>query len=497
MRHGGALPQPEKRPSLRRRNPGDRGRRAECRNGTRRARARADVCLRSRARGGDPASATNRNPALRPIDQIHGPAPQRQPRQSLGGIRTDEMDGQGFMNFRAAKLSVPATAALTANGASRPFFQRLALLFLLCSALCAPRSALATNVRLGPFTNSITLAADTNAVILYSVSGPTANADGSFTTIGLPKRIYPTADGSITNALAAGNWLATNAFIAPGIVFRVPTDNGPTVYRMYDLRISGYNTFVTVYLTNGAAGSVTYDTITNAQGGASLLATNLPSLTNGFIRLLDATNVSAATSLSYSNALYSDYTTRIAVLSALSITNLYPTNAPGVTWVAGRGYISTNYDALGTALAIGAASTNYTIGASNALFALHSLSISNLFATNAAGVTYAGGRGYISTNYDALGAALAIGSASTNYTLSASNTLFALQSLALTNAFSTNAAGVSFENGRVYVSTNYEASGSAAAIGAAGTNYTLAASNNLYSAITIGGINAVTATNID
>src|SRR5581483_1663685 len=91
---------------------------------------------------------------------------------------------------------------------------------------------------------------------------------------------------------------------------------------------------------------------------------------------------------------------------SLDLTNAFATNAAGVTYSGGRAYISTNYDALGTALAIGAAGTNYTLAASNTLYALHTLSISNLFATNVAGVTYSSGRGYISTNYDALGAAL-------------------------------------------------------------------------------------------
>lgn len=73
------------------------------------------------------------------------------------------------------------------------------------------------------------------------------------------------------------------------------------------------------------------------------------------------------------------------------------------------------------------ANTNQLFVTSNALAAANSLAITNLFATNAAGVSYSGGRGYISTNYDALGAgttaALAIGLANTNFTILTSNGL--------------------------------------------------------------------------
>src|SRR6185437_16850837 len=215
-------------------------------------------------------------------------------------------------------------------------------------------------------------------------------------------------------------------------------------------------------------------------GGVPLLSTNLPALTNGFIGKTDATNISQFFSNTSSNSLYSDYTTKIAVLSALSLTNAFATNAAGVSYSGGRIYISTNYDAVGTALAIGAAGTNYANGISNTFIALHGLSLTNAFATNAAGVTYSAGRAYISTNYDALGTALAIGAAGTNYANGISNALIVLHGLSLTNIFATNVAGVSVSGQQAFVSTNYDAIGAALAIGAAGTNYTLAASNTLY-----------------
>jgi len=375
---------------------------------------------------------------------------------------------------RAAKISVLAIAAHSTHTARRTLFSGLAVLFLL-----GLWTANAAQVRIGPFTNSVTAEADTNVVRIIPISGPVANADGSFTTIGVPLRVTPTADGSITNTLAQNNYLATNAYLGQGIVFRVPLDSGPTVYSMYDLRISGYNTFVTI---GGGSNTnpPTFNGITNALGGVPLLSTNLPALTNGFIGKTDATNISQFFSNTSSNSLYSDYTTKIAVLSALGLTNAFATNAAGVSYSGGRIYISTNYDALGTALAIGAAGTNYANGISNAFIALHGLSLTNAFATNAAGVTYSAGRAYISTNYDALGTALAIGAAGTNYANGISNALIVLHGLSLTNIFATNVAGVSVSGQQAFVSTNYDAIGAALAIGAAGTNYTLAASNTLY-----------------
>src|SRR6185312_13923521 len=159
----------------------------------------------------------------------------------------------------------------------------------------------AAQVRIGPFTNSVTAEADTNVVRIIPISGPVANADGSFTTIGVPLRVTPTADGSITNTLAQNNYLATNAYLGQGIVFRVPLDSGPTVYSMYDLRISGYNTFVTI---GGGANTnaPTFDNITNALGGLPIFTTALPALTNKFITLVEATNTANALTLSSSNA---------------------------------------------------------------------------------------------------------------------------------------------------------------------------------------------------
>jgi hypothetical protein len=207
------------------------------------------------------------------------------------------------MISRAAKIS-PAIAAHATHAARRPFKSSRAVLSLTCCrrlagslvlmlalGLGTARSAL---VRIGPFVNGTTMEADTNVIKVIALSGPVANADGSFTTIGLPLRLTPTADGSITNSLAQNNWLATNAFLGTGIAFRVPLDSGGTVYSMYDLRISGYNTFVTV--TNGPGGTnlPTFNQLTNIFFGTPIVQSNLPALTNKFITLLEVTNAQLA-----------------------------------------------------------------------------------------------------------------------------------------------------------------------------------------------------------
>lgn len=101
------------------------------------------------------------------------------------------------------------------------------------------------------FTNSVGQP-DTNAFKLIPVSGPVANADGSFTTIGLPIKITPHSDGRSTNYLTANNYIATNQFLGDGIVFRVP--DGDVTNSIYDLRISGFNTFVTVLINTNMGG---------------------------------------------------------------------------------------------------------------------------------------------------------------------------------------------------------------------------------------------------
>jgi len=92
------------------------------------------------------------------------------------------------------------------------------------SALALSIQARAASV-IFSFTNSVGQP-DTNAFRVIPISGPVANADGSFTTIGLPIRVTPAANGRATNFLAQNNYLATNQFL---VVTWGVSDNGVTM----------------------------------------------------------------------------------------------------------------------------------------------------------------------------------------------------------------------------------------------------------------------------
>lgn len=248
-------------------------------------------------------------------------------------------------------------------------------------------------MRFGPYTNYDGSLITNTTILLRAVGDPGIDAAGNVTSaIGLPTRIFLGADGMFTNTCQAQNYFVTNAlgavaYFNKGYLFRAPFDTGPQIYSTTapGILMTGMNYFITLNAGTNGGGSVTFNQVTNALGytPAPLAATN------GYIKLLEATNVANAFVLSSSNNLYSDYTTKIAVVSALittasnniysdytmriaalaalSITNLFPTNAAGVTYANGRGYISTNYDALGLAGTIGGNFTNQLNVASNAL----------------------------------------------------------------------------------------------------------------------------------
>jgi hypothetical protein len=193
----------------------------------------------------------------------------------------------------------------------------------------------------GTFTNYLGQP-DTNSFLIYRLGGATARADGTWVTAGLPLRVYPQTNGYWQTNLQVGNYMATNASLAPGIVFRVPDDHGGNSYSIWSNRLSGYNTFVT--LVYGDNPPPTFGQITNALNGkpvfpdeldaAILAATNgmttivrsnpavfmhtnaLPGLTNGFVRA-DITNGLAPITLlnSSSNALRTALTSTINTAS--------------------------------------------------------------------------------------------------------------------------------------------------------------------------------------
>ena len=170
------------------------------------------------------------------------------------------------------------------------------------------------------FTNSVGQP-DTNAFRVIPISGPVANADGSFTTIGLPIKVSPDSNGYAIKYLAQNNWLATNQFLGSGIVFRVP--DGAVTNSMYDLRISGFNTFVTILINTNA----------NSGGGSGTTYTNdltgLPGVVNPATASIGTNLSSLATVASLGTSAYSNAAAFTTPAQALQIsTNMLPQNLP-------------------------------------------------------------------------------------------------------------------------------------------------------------------------
>jgi len=72
-------------------------------------------------------------------------------------------------------------------------------------------------------------AANTNPLKITQVN-PVANADGTYTTIGVPIRLVPNTNGYAITNLAQGNYSVTNLSGGPIWVIRVPLDLGSTIY---------------------------------------------------------------------------------------------------------------------------------------------------------------------------------------------------------------------------------------------------------------------------
>jgi hypothetical protein len=278
--------------------------------------------------------------------------------------------------------------------------------FLLCvfAAALAPLNCRAAQVSFGPFTNALTGQLDTNTFRVFPCSEPVIN-DGSVFTTGLPIRLTPSANGTVTNTMGAGNFLVTNQFLGRGFVIKVPIDSGPQLYRAFrDLIVSsdaGGSVFVTVYKYSNTP-AATYNDITNALG-------YIPEKTNLFLvasnilngNIVAASNYSAALSLSLSNAMRTADT---------AISNLFPI----------YGTAATNY-----ILQIGANGTNFTKGVgtslTNALLSLGANATNNDLALGLNGTNFTKLCGLSASNY-----VLAIAALSSNYsaTLYASATNF-------------------------------------------------------------------------
>lgn len=334
---------------------------------------------------------------------------------------------------------------------------------IIIAAFCAPDSALAANVHFR-YVNPLGGAPWTNSFRIQAC-GSNVLADGSPPqTVGLPLRLFPDTNGEVIATNLQINWYKD---LDHNIIFQVD-DSSSTLYDVTNLWQSGFNLFVVRRF--GTNPPPNFNQITNALGYQPAQFSD----TNGFIRLVQATNVATAFTLASSNSLYSDYTTKIAVVSALigttsnflygdyttkiaavtaaGITNIYPTNLAGVLIVGHRAYIGTNYEAPGSALAIGLQATNFTMAVSNALSAqitaggVNASTATNIAAFQAQGVT----NGFIA-KLDATNIFNA-------KFLAPSNTLAALS---VTNAYGTNLPTVLYTGQRLYIPTNWDVAGAA------------------------------------
>lgn len=149
-------------------------------------------------------------------------------------------------------------------------------------------------------------AANTNWFKITQCSA-TANADGTYTTLGIPIRITPNSSGYAVTNLQQNNYLVTNALGGPQYVIRVPLDSGPTLYNgsctyftctnglIISSSSSGLNTFVTIeYGTNPPP---TYNEITNSLGFLPASITQLNTASNHLQTNLTANLTTASNGL--------------------------------------------------------------------------------------------------------------------------------------------------------------------------------------------------------
>lgn len=124
------------------------------------------------------------------------------------------------------------------------------------------------------FTNSLGNP-DTNYFTVTMIEDRVA-ANGSFTTKGTPTRLYPRADGRITNSFQQAHYSVSNLYTKAGFLIRVPDDASSTVYEATKgiesggLAISGYNRFITIDPTfYGVTNALGYTPATNGSSSGS------------------------------------------------------------------------------------------------------------------------------------------------------------------------------------------------------------------------------------
>jgi hypothetical protein len=116
-------------------------------------------------------------------------------------------------------------------------------------------------------TNSVTGLPDTNVIQVFSC-GP-VQANGTVYTTGLGKRVQPNTNGYAVIKLEQNNYLATNAYLGRGYIFRAPLDSSTNnTYQSAGASclISGLNYFVNLVVGDATNQNVTLNQVTNALG---------------------------------------------------------------------------------------------------------------------------------------------------------------------------------------------------------------------------------------
>jgi hypothetical protein len=308
--------------------------------------------------------------------------------------------------------------------------------FLAC-VLLAP-SLYAANVMFTQ-TNQITQLGDTNTIKISAVGY--IDSEGNVHTTGFPISIWPTnPPGSYTwTNMAPGVYVARSfdyqggwspvqyspgQFVGPGM----PGTPGGVVFWVD----GSTNTYpFTRYVLSSHSGGYTVLNLNSGIVGA--IGTNgiVVSVANGVLTIDGSQFTPTVTSNSLSGQINPSQ-----IYPAIPNYFFFGTNVPGITTNSGGVWISTNYDAIGTAAAVGQGATNYAnavgSGATN---------LANSVASNS--TNYANQVGYALTNLQTL-TAMAL----TNYAnaLAAANTNYANS----VGSGATNLAGTVSSNGTNY-----------------------------------------------
>jgi hypothetical protein len=249
---------------------------------------------------------------------------------------------------------------------------------LLLISVCIGRAAVISFT----MTNSIGLP-DTNLIKVFSC-GP-VQANGSAYTTGIGYRVQPNANGYAQIWLEQNNYLATNAYLGRGYIFRAPLDaSHNNVYASAgpSCLISGLNYFVNLTVGSSTNLPVTLNQITNSLG---FMPADFPGVTN-----IAQSVTNGFTSIVFSNpASFTSAQTVTGIVQSLSPSYSQATNiagAIGSNLVSGYTLTNTfgsftNWSVTNTVAQIAASGAN---GSNFTLLTSNSLQASSLVQLNAA-----------------------------------------------------------------------------------------------------------------